>query len=158
DFEWSDLKEKKITIYISLPESQAKRYYRFTRLLFASAFQALLTLPPAPVWFIMDELATSLGERALDQVETAMSLGPGYGLKLQCIFQSYAQAEHIFGKFKAQAMLGSAEIIQTYTVNDEASAHMICARAGQRTELALQGGMDTTRPMRTDGGMQGAVN
>src|SRR5262249_32718724 len=29
DFEWSDLKEKKITIYISLPESQAKRYYRF---------------------------------------------------------------------------------------------------------------------------------
>src|SRR5262249_30803709 len=94
----------------------------------------------------------------LDQVETAMSLGRGYGLKLQCIFQSYAQAEHIFGKFKAEAMLGSAEIIQFFGSMDEATAQMACSRAGQRTELALQGGMDTTRPMQTNGGMQGAVN
>jgi type IV secretion system protein VirD4 len=158
DFEWSDLKKEKITIYICLPESQAKRYYRLTRLFFASGFQSLLTLPPAPIWFIMDELATSLGERSLDQVETALSLGPGYGLKLQCIFQSYSQAEHIWGKAKAQAMLGSAEIIQVFGSMDEATAQMVCSRAGQRTELALQGGMDATRPMRTDGGMQGAVN
>lgn len=157
DFAWSDLKEQKITVYICLPEAHAKRYFRFTRLLFASAFQALLTLPPSPVWFIMDELATSLGDQSLDQIETAMSLGRGYGLRLQCIFQSYAQAENLFGKDLAKALIGSAEILQAYTVNDEATARMLCDRAGTRTELALEGWQDMTRPMTTNGGMPGGI-
>src|SRR5262249_41554607 len=81
DFAWTDLKEHKVTVYIVMPEAEAKTYYRFTRLLFASAFKAMLAPPRAPVWFIMDELATSLGDRSLDQIETAMSLGSGYGTK-----------------------------------------------------------------------------
>lgn len=151
DFAWTDLKDQKVTIYICLPEAQAKRYFRFTRLLFASAFQALLALPAAPVWFILDELATSLGDQALDQIETAMSLGRGYGLRLQTIFQSYAQIEHVFGKAKAQAMLGSAEIIQLYTVNDEATANLVCARAGQCTERVLTGTDDPRAPIQATG-------
>jgi type IV secretion system protein VirD4 len=156
DFTWSDLKEEKTTIYVVMPPDEAKTYYRFTRLMFASAFKAMLAPPRAEhgVWLIMDELATSLGDRSLDQIESMMSMARGYGVKLMGVFQSYPQAEHLFGKDKAQALMASAGIQQFYTVNDEHTAGVICRRAGARTELELQGGYDQRRPIPTAAGAQ----
>lgn len=137
DFTWTDLKHDKVTVYIVMPEAEAKVYYRFTRLLFASAFKALLRPPRMPVLLLFDEFFTSLGGQTLDQIETAISLGRGYGVQLLIVAQSMGQVEKVFGRENAAAVLASCGIWQFMRPNDALTAKLISERSGLREVLSV---------------------
>jgi type IV secretion system protein VirD4 len=135
DFTWSDLKREKITIYIVLPEAESKAFSRFTRLLLASALKALLRHEqhdPVPVYFVLDELATSVGESELDLIETAVSLGRGYGVRMHLFFQNQAQLNAIFEK-RAASLESGAGVTQYFEVADEVTFEKLRSRAGKTT-------------------------
>jgi type IV secretion system protein VirD4 len=132
DFKFSDIKRLKMSVYICLPEHLAKMHARFTRLVYSAAIQASMRLPYAPVLFVMDELATSLGDEQLEAVTTAFALGRGYGVRLHVFFQSDAQREALFGK-KANAIAASAGVIQYFQAADETTFRLMSERAGNRT-------------------------
>jgi type IV secretory pathway TraG/TraD family ATPase VirD4 len=105
-------------VFVVLPEDKAKIFHRFTRLVYESSFRALLKSPPAPVYFIMDELATSLGDAQQQRVEMAMSLGRAAGVRVHAFFQNYAQMKTIF-KDNAGSVESAAGVMQFFQPNDE---------------------------------------
>src|SRR5581483_8763427 len=133
DFRWSDLKDGNVTVYIVLPEAEAKTFHRFTRLIYASSLKALLRLPARPVYYVMDELATSLGESQLDMVDTAFNLGRGYGVRVHAFFQNWAQVKSVF-RDKAESIESGAGVVQSFQAADEATFRKMQSRAGKTTE------------------------
>lgn len=139
DFRWNDLKERTTTVYIVMPEAEAKTYSRFTRLLFASALKALMQLPKAkaPVLLLMDECATSLGDAQMEAIDTAMNLGRGYGVRLWLFFQNCAQMKATFGD-KAASLESGAGVTQYFRVSDDMTFKKLQGRAGQTTLWRMQ--------------------
>jgi len=134
DFKWSDLKREKTTVYIVLPEAESKTFSRFTRLLYASSLKALLRDydNPLPVYYLMDEIATSIGESELDLVETAVSLGRGYGVRAHLVFQNYGQLKDIF-KGRAASVESGAGVMQFFEASDETTFEKMRSRGGKTT-------------------------
>ncbi len=132
DFRWDEVKRGNCAVFIILPEAEAKTYFRFTRLIYASAMKAMLRPPKTPVLFMLDELATSLGNEELGVVETAFSLGSGYGVRVQAVFQNWPQAEALFGD-RAMSMLSGSAIQQWFQPNDGKTADMLTRRGGTGT-------------------------
>lgn len=132
DFDWLDAKRKPVTWYVILPEQHAKTFARFTRLLFASAMKALIAPPRADVLFLMDEIATSLGGAGLEIVNTAFTLGRGYGIRVQAVLQSWSQTRDIWGG-QTDAIVASSGVLQFFKPRDDTTARFIRQRAGDRT-------------------------
>jgi len=132
DFSWRDLKREDVTVYICLPEAESKAYCRFTRLLYASALKALLQLPARPVYMLLDELATSLGDSQLDMVDTAFNLGRGYGVRVHAVFQNWGQAKAVFGE-RAESIESGAGLVQFFMASDETTFRKMQSRAGKST-------------------------
>ncbi len=133
DFRWSDLKAGTVTVYIVLPEDKAKAFHRFTRLIYASSLRALLRFPAKPVYFIMDELATSLGDQQLGMVETAFNLGRGFGVRLHAFFQNWAQVKAVFGD-KAASLESASGLVQYFAPADEDTYIKMRSRGGTWTD------------------------
>ena len=133
DFRWSDLKTGTATIYIVLPEDKAKAFNRFTRLIYASSLRALLRFPAKPVYYIMDELATSLGDQHLAMVETAFNLGRGFGVRLHAFFQNWPQVKAVFGD-KATSLESAAGLVQYFQPTDEDTFKKMQSRGGTWTD------------------------
>lgn len=132
DFSWRDMKREDVTLYICLPEAESKAYCRFTRLLYASALKALLQLPARPVYMLLDELATSLGDSQLDMVDTAFNLGRGYGVRVHAVFQNWSQCKAVFGD-RAESIESGAGLVQFFMSSDEATFRKMQSRAGKST-------------------------
>jgi type IV secretion system protein VirD4 len=133
DFRWSDLKKENVTVYIVLPEDKAKAFHRFTRLIYESSLRALLRFPARPVYYVMDELATSLGGEQLTRVETAFNLGRGFGVRLHAFFQNYPQMKTIF-KENAASLESAAGVVMYHQTNEEETFKKMQSRAGTWTD------------------------
>lgn len=147
DFVWPDLKREVITVYIVMPGRDAKDFARLTRLILSSAMGALLAPPRGEVLFIMDELATALGDQELSIIETGFNQGRGFGLRCQAVLQSWAQAKDIWGE-RTEAVASGAGVMQWMRPNDPVSAKRIADRAGMRdariVTFSESGGVSTT--------------
>jgi hypothetical protein len=82
---------------------------------------AIPARPAQPVLFLLDEFA-ALGR--LEPVERAMGLMAGYGLQLWPILQDMHQLRALYGE-RAGTFLSNAGVIQTFGVNDHATANML---------------------------------
>ena len=139
DFTWSDLKRGNVAVFIALPEAEGKMYARFTRMLLASAFKSCLTFPRAPVSFVLDELANSLGGEAMSLIPIGFALGRGYGVYIcPAVFQSYPQAVSVFGKNDVENFLACSATQCWLTPNDPISCDVIAKRGGERLGLDVQ--------------------
>ena len=85
--------------------------------------------PERPVLFLLDEFA-ALGR--LEPVERAMGLMAGYGLQLWPILQDMHQLRALYGE-RAGTFLSNAGVIQTFGVNDHATADMLSRTIGDTT-------------------------
>ncbi|PTT37567.1 conjugal transfer protein TraG, partial [Stenotrophomonas sp. HMWF022] len=85
--------------------------------------------PERPVLFLLDEFA-ALGR--LEPVERAMGLMAGYGLQLWPILQDMHQLRALYGE-RAGTFLSNASVIQTFGVNDHATADMLSRTIGDTT-------------------------
>ncbi|GAA3275060.1 hypothetical protein GCM10020258_53710 [Sphingomonas yabuuchiae] len=79
--------------------------------------------------FLLDEFA-ALGR--LEPVERAMGLMAGYGLQLWPILQDMHQLRALYGE-RAGTFLSNAGVIQTFGVNDHATADMLSRTIGDTT-------------------------
>jgi len=85
--------------------------------------------PERPVLFLLDEFA-ALGR--LEPVERAMGLMAGYGLQLWPILQDMHQLRALYGE-RAGTFLSNAGVVQTFGVNDHATADMLSRTIGDTT-------------------------
>ncbi|MFL0588298.1 type IV secretory system conjugative DNA transfer family protein [Sphingomonas olei] len=132
DFSFADLKERPGTVFLCLPPDRLDTYARWLRLLVAQAVTDMArspTRPERPVLFLLDEFA-ALGR--LEPVERAMGLMAGYGLQLWPILQDMHQLRALYGE-RAGTFLSNAGVVQTFGVNDHATADMLSRTIGDTT-------------------------
>jgi type IV secretion system protein VirD4 len=132
DFDFADLKTKRMTVYLILPARFLSAHARWLRLMVVSTLDTL-TMTPAgdgfPVLLLLDEFA-QLGH--LSAVENAMGMAAGYGIQLWCILQDLNQAKNIYGD-RHETFLANAGIVQIFTPNDLTTADYFSKRSGLRS-------------------------
>ena len=132
DFRFADLKERPATVFLCLPPDRLDTYARWLRLLVAQAVTDMArspARPDKPVLFLLDEFA-ALGR--LEPVERAMGLMAGYGMQLWPILQDMHQLKATYGE-RAGTFMSNAGVIQTFGVNDHATADMLSKTIGDTT-------------------------
>ena len=132
DFAFADLKASPASIYLVLPPDRLATYARWLRLMIAQGLTDLAragVAPARPVLFLLDEFA-ALGR--LDQVERAMGLMAGYGVKLWPILQDVHQLRATYER-RAGTFLSNAGVLQVFGVNDHDSARLVSDLLGQET-------------------------
>jgi type IV secretion system protein VirD4 len=132
DFRFADLKERPGTVFLCLPPDRLDTYARWLRLLVGQAVTDMArspARPASPVLFLLDEFA-ALGR--LEPVERAMGLMAGYGLQLWPILQDMHQLRALYGE-RAGTFLSNAGVVQTFGVNDHATADMLSRTIGDTT-------------------------
>ena len=142
DFSFRDLKRKRITVYLVLPEERLESYARWLRLMISLAVlecgRERNTANPQ-VLFLLDEFA-ALGR--MEIIETALGLMRGYGIRFWPILQDYSQLTRLYDK-AATSFLANSGVIQVFNVNDIETARMVSERLGKETRHVME---DTTRP------------
>jgi type IV secretion system protein VirD4 len=132
DFRFADLKERPGTVFLCLPPDRLDTYARWLRLLVSQAVTDMArspARPDKPVLFLLDEFA-ALGR--LDPVERAMGLMAGYGMQLWPILQDMHQLKATYGE-RAGTFMSNAGVVQTFGVNDLATADMLSRTIGDTT-------------------------
>ena len=132
DFRFADLKERPGTVFLCLPPDRLDTYARWLRLLVGQAVTDMArspARPASPVLFLLDEFA-ALGR--LEPVERAMGLMAGYDLQLWPILQDMHQLRALYGE-RAGTFLSNAGVVQTFGVNDHATADMLSRTIGDTT-------------------------
>jgi type IV secretion system protein VirD4 len=132
DFDFLDMKKKKMTVYIVLPAKFLSAYSRWFRLLITSALDRLMSTHKKgekPVLFMIDEFPI-LGR--LSSIETAIGLARGYGIQIWIFIQDLHQLFHIY-KTRAESFLANTGVQQYFTPNDMETAERISKRIGNMT-------------------------
>jgi type IV secretion system protein VirD4 len=139
DFSLTDLKEKPISVYLSLPAGRMGTHSRWLRLMIALTIEAMernRTRPKHPVLIIMDEFH-SLG--AMSVIERAAGLIAGFGVRLWPIIQDLSQLKALYPQ-SWETFLGNAGMTQWFGVNDLTTLEYLSKRLGQTTlEVVSQG-------------------
>lgn len=129
DFQFSDLKRQKISVYLVLPFRQMEAQGRWLRLLVTSAIEALTDDPKTGdgrILFMLDEFA-QLGR--LTSIERALALVRGYGVQLWPFVQDLPQLKSVYPD-RWSSFLATAGIQQFFTPNDDMTAEYISKRCG----------------------------
>jgi len=99
DFDFADMKTKRMTIYLAIPGDRLKSHGRFLRLLIQQALTVnarnIEAKPDKNVLFLIDEMP-ALGR--LSAIEQAYGLMAGYGMQLHGICQNLSQLKTAYGE------------------------------------------------------------
>lgn len=131
-FTWDQVKRGGITLYVCLPEAEAKAYGRFTRAIFACCMKALYRPPQLPCLLLLDEIATAMSGAVMDLLLTCFALGSGAGIRIHAVFQDLQQVHTMFGP-QAHTLLSASGVRQFFRPNDEVTARHLAERCGRRT-------------------------
>lgn len=133
DFQFEDLKSRKITVYLVLPADRLETFGRWLRLLVQQAITVnarnIQEKPEQPILFMLDEMA------ALDRlkmVEQAYGLMAGFGMQIWGIVQDLSQLERIYGK-GWQTFIGNSGVLQYYGSRDHKTADYFSKLCGVTT-------------------------
>lgn len=137
DFSFSDLKTKRMTIYLVLPPEKLDSHGRFLRLLIEQALNLnarnIEQQPKEPVLFILDEMP-ALGR--LPTVEKAFSLLAGYGLRVVAVCQNLSQLKSIYGD-AYESFVANAGVIHYFGSRDKFTAEYFSSLCGVQTVWSL---------------------
>ena len=134
DFQFEDLKTKKLTVYLILPADRLSTFNRWLRLLIQQAITVnarnIAEKPTKPILFMLDELP-SLGR--LQSVEQAYGLMAGFGMQLWGIVQDLSQLAHIYGETGWQTFISNSGVIQYFGSRDKMTAEYFSTLCGVTT-------------------------
>jgi type IV secretion system protein VirD4 len=137
DFSFSDLKTKRMTIYLVLPSDKLDSHGRVLRLLIQQALNLnarnIEQQPKEPVLFILDEMP-ALGR--LPMVEKAFGLMAGYGLRILAVCQNLSQVRTIYGD-GWESFIANAGVIQYFGSRDKFTAEYFSSLCGVQTVWSL---------------------
>lgn len=99
DFDFAEMKSKRMTIYLAIPGDRLRSHGRFLRLLIQQALTVnarnIEAKPDKNVLFMIDEMP-ALGR--LSAIEQAYGLMAGYGMQLHGICQNLSQLKTAYGE------------------------------------------------------------
>lgn len=135
-FDFAQMKEEPITVYLILPARRLATHSTWLRLMITSILQPLMKdtrKSKVPVMLMLDEFA-QLGH--LPVIEQTVAMMRGYGIKLWAVFQDLSQAESIY-KGRWESFLGNAGILQSFAPQDVFTSEHLSKRTGQASRTAL---------------------
>ena len=122
-FDFSELKERPVTVYLTLPARRLGTHATWLRVMIASIIQPLLKdtrKPKVPVLLVLDEYP-ALAAGGFAVIEKNMAMFRGFGIKLWTVWQDLAQAEHLYGK-GWESFVANAGVLQSFAPQDVVTA------------------------------------
>lgn len=133
DFDFADLKTKRMSVYLVLPADKLNSHGRWLRLLIQQALAVnarnIEQKPEKSVLFILDEMP-ALGK--LSMVEQAFGLMAGFGIQLWGICQDASQLKRIYGD-GWETFISNAGVIQYFGSRDKFTAEYFSSLCGVTT-------------------------
>ena len=123
NFDFSVLKEKPTTVYLTLPARRLGTHATWLRVMIASIIQPLLKdtrRPKVPVLLVLDEYP-ALAAGGFAVIEKNMAMFRGFGIKLWTVWQDLAQAENLYGK-GFESFVANAGVLQSFAPQDVITA------------------------------------
>jgi len=137
DFDFTDLKTSKMTIYLILPADRLNAFGRWLRLLIQQAITVnarnIDQKPDKPVLFLLDEMP-ALGH--LSMVEQAYGLMAGFGIQLWGIVQDLSQLKRIYGD-GWETFIGNSGVLQYFGSRDKMTAEYFSKLCGVTTVQSI---------------------
>jgi len=144
DFELTDLRHGRMSVYLVLPALRMATHHRWLRLMIQQALSAMEKAPvergKPPVWFVLEEFPT-LGH--MRSIEISAGLMAGYGVKLWAVLQDLTQLQTHYAK-SWETFLGNAGILQAFGNADTTTTEYLSKRLGmtqviERQEVRVSG-------------------
>lgn len=131
NFDLSELKTGKATVYLVLPPKYIVDHARFLRLFVRAALDAMAReLHGNKCLFLLDEFF-ALGH--IDQIAKAAGLMPGYGVQLWPILQDLGQLATLYGDAGAETFFGNSDAHIFFGNTDVRTLNFISAALGKLT-------------------------
>lgn len=134
-YEFGEMKNRPITVYLILPPYFLETHATWLRLMITAVLLPLIRSPEGkvPVLFMLDEFA-QLGR--LEVIEQNMALMRSYGIKLWPVFQDLAQAKDIYER-RWESFIGNAGVLHAFAPQDSTSRDYLSGLSGQRPYWTL---------------------
>lgn len=135
DFDLREIRKKRMSIYIHIPEREKERLAPLLSLFWAqfidnmTAKEPDLTVEPYAVLALMDEFGNL---SKIDKLKSGMSFLRSFRIILAIIVQYLGQIESVYGKVDLHGFLNT-KIKMSYTLNDKDDAEYISQCLGQTT-------------------------
>lgn len=131
DIDFGDLKAKGATVYVMIPAERIAEYSVWLALMSRHAINAVASQHSRqPVLFLLDEFA-NMGRIA--GLAEALTLLPGYGVRVWAIVQDLSHLEQVYGRETASIILSQAEVKQFFAVQDMDLAQRLSRLMGERS-------------------------
>ena len=128
DFDFRELKEGKVTIYVVIPENRIATHGSWLGLVTRHAITAVARSPgKSEVLFLLDEFANMGRLSGLAESLTAL---PGLGVRVWAFVQELADLIRLYGPHTARTVLSQAEVKQFFAVQDDSSPGLFRRRWG----------------------------
>jgi len=141
-FDPAELMKGKATVYLVLPPQYLKSQAALLRLWVGTLMRACIkngAQEERLTHFVLDE-ANSLGQ--MEALENAVSLGRGYGVRLQFFYQSTGQLETCWRDGLDKTLLGNCTQVY-FAVRDLETAEQVSKQLGESTIVLKSGGTNT---------------
>lgn len=133
DFRFEDLKNKKMTVYLMVPPDRIKELGIWISLVTRQAIGAVANAESRnPVIFLLDEFANT---GKIDGLAEALTLLPGYGVRVWAFIQDLSHLRRVYGHEMANIILSQAEVKQFFAVQDLDLATKISKMLGDRSVI-----------------------
>ena len=134
DFSLSDLRRKRMSIYVGVSLNQLSFLSRLLNLFFQQTVDVLSRQAPdrdesVQVMLLIDEFA-SLGR--MDTVTKAMAFLAGFNVRMVNIVQGLGQVDQLYGHGR-QDILQNSSLQLYFAANDETTANYVSKRLGTKT-------------------------
>lgn len=146
DFNFADLRKKKMTIYVGITPDKLKMLAPLLNIFFQQCCDVLISsLPdkktePHKVLMLLDEF-TSLGR--MDIIKDGIAFFAGYHLRLMPIIQGPSQLEDKYGVAGKDSMITNFMYQVVFAPNNNKDADEISASLGQKTVKAKSKSVET---------------
>jgi type IV secretion system protein VirD4 len=150
DFTLSELKTKKVTLYLCLPGMNMGTHARWLRVILnlaLVAFERTRIKNEIPVLMVLDEFPV-LGH--MQSIEKAAGLMAGFGVKLWVVVQDLGQLSQLY-KNSWETFIGNAGVMTFYSNQDKRTLDYLSDKLGQTAVLVEQTN-ETTLGQRHAGG------
>lgn len=139
-FDLAELLRGKMSVFLILPPEHIRTQSQMLRLWIGSFVRAVVRAGvqgDRRVHLVLDEAGTALGH--MDCLDDALTIGRGYGLRIQWYLQSMAQLKKCFPDGQDGNLLGNTTQV-FFGVQDYPTAEYISSRLGEETIVVDSGG------------------
>jgi type IV secretion system protein VirD4 len=130
DFDFSDLRKERCTVYLMIPPAEMLTYFRFARVLVQACLDTLSASSlneRDSVLVVLDEQAKL---RGMEIIETSAATLRGYNVRIWSAYQDINQIQRDYER-SWETFIANAGVVQVLTVNDATTAEYFSKKAGE---------------------------